>query len=187
MTVSNVRVYNDLPFEDYLNFYGYSFSGIKNAGRVFEPTAKMQLGTDVHNYLLTPDVYNHKNRELVRPIVVALKEKLPATLLKVLKPELAVTATFSHENFHMPYKGRIDLCKPGNIIIDLKVSEVEATPQWLDFFGYGWQLSGYALAMDCKLAFIVKINPKTKKVTIINIPIRTEWWEDQIKRKGIAV
>lgn len=184
MTFSDRKIH-DIPFEEYLALAGYSYSGIKNDGVDFTPTAKMQLGTDVHNYLLTPEVYQHENIRIVKPLAIALKEKLGA-LHKFLLPERAVTCNFHSEGFTMPYKGRVDLGIPKRIIIDIKVTEMDIY-KFVQYFGTGFQLSGYALGFEASLALIVSINPKTLKTKITNIPITSDWWQNQVIQKGTVI
>lgn len=180
ISVSNIKLHESLAFEDYLKMPGKSFSGIKNEGIQFNaPTKKMQLGTNVHNYILTPAEYKHENIEIVKPLALKVKEVL-GPLLKYLKPELAVTAEFEHEGFVLPYKGRLDLCLPGRIVIDLKITENLN----LSYFGYGDQLSGYSLATYARQSIIIAINPKTKATRVVNVPISDLWWKEQIKRLG---
>lgn len=180
ISVSNLKTYEGIPFEEYLRMPGYSYSSVKNEGVAFAaPTARMNLGTDVHNYILTPAEYKHKNIEIVKPLALATKQVL-GPLLKYLKPELAITADFEHEGFTMPYKGRVDLSVPGRLVIDLKVTEKLN----LTYFGYPDQLSGYCLGLFARTSIIITINPKTKKTQVHNIPINLAWWAEQVKKRG---
>lgn len=183
--VLNKKILKDIPFDEYLKLPGYSFSSIK--GFSGPPTAKMQLGTDVHNYLLTPEQYDHRNRELVLPIATALRKQLGVLVDKML-PESIVTADFVCNGFKLPYKGRLDLHIPGRLIIDIKVSDVPLSVS-CPRFGYDDQQSGYAIGGECKIALLVRISPVSVKkkrpiVEIKNVPITTLWWENQIVQKG---
>lgn len=180
MIVTDIKIYKDLAFEDYLKTAGFSYSGIKNAGRDFgPPTEKMKLGTQVHNYLLEPSIYNYENHKVVRPLAEKVKETI-GPLFKFLQKEIAFTANFTHAGFTMPYKGRIDLGARKRIIIDLKVTEKLD----VNFFGYDNQLSGYAMAYEAPIALIITIHPLTLKTSVINIPIKKEWWEYQTIQYG---
>lgn len=181
MISSNLK-YHDINFQEYLALAGYSYSGIKNEGATFEPTAKMQLGTDVHNYLLTPQEYHHENIKIVRPLAVALKQALGA-LLKFVKPEQAFTADFTSQGFTMPYKGRVDWLVPERIVVDIKVTELNIAKA-IEYFGYDKQLSGYSIGTNSKLAIIASIHPKTLKTTITKVPISSDWWAYQVIQKG---
>lgn len=182
MWIKNRKTYPTLHFDEYLAMPGYSYSGIKNDGEIISPTKKMQLGTRVHNYLLTPREYDYEQYEIVKPCADVIRAKL-GPLLKYLMPELVVTCEMVSNDFRMPYKGRIDLCIPDRIVIDIKVSEMplhKAVP----YFGYNNQVSGYSLAINAKVAIIISVNPKTKVVTTMNIPITENFWEYHITRLG---
>lgn len=169
-------------FEEYLQIPAHSHSGLKNDGAVIQSTPKMQLGTDVHNYLLTPELYKHTNSKLVRPIAMAIKAAL-GPLYKKMLPEQVVTADFEHERFVLAYKGRIDLFIPRHLVIDIKVTEANVA-QTTQYFGYHNQLSGYAIATNVPRALIISINPKSLQTKTNTIPIHTKWWEQQIIKNG---
>lgn len=182
MTVINAKSH-ECSFEDYLELVGKSYSGIKNEGVAkFKATPKMMLGTAIHNYLLTPAEFKHENTALIRPLALALKQRL-GTLIRYLKPEIGITADFQHNGFSMAYKGRIDLCIFKKIVIDIKVTEMDIFKA-IDFFGYDKQQNGYAAAIGAEVILILSIHPKTKKTEITNIPISTYWWEQQVQQKG---
>lgn len=183
MEVKNLQLLKDVPFEDYLAMPGWSYSNIRNEGVVFDaPTKKMQLGTHVHNYLLTPEEYKYDDIEIVKPLATAVKHRLGA-LMAHLTPELAVICDFVCNGFNMRYKGRLDLSVPNLIVVDLKVSE-QPLPVGIKYFGYDKQLSGYALAIGAKVAIIISIHPKKKTISVYNIPINVGWWENQVLQKG---
>jgi len=186
MIIQNRTILKSIPFEDYLKMPGVSYSDIKNAGKEFkQPTGKMQLGTNVHNYLLTPHEYNHADVAIVRPIALALKKQL-GDLLPYLWPELVVTCNFIHNGFNMLYRGRIDLGIPGRLVIDIKVTEMPIR-KGIEYFGYDKQQSGYGMGIDAKVALIIAIHPISFRIDIVNIPINSEWWENQVIQKGEPV
>ena len=170
------------PFDEYLSLPGISFSGIKSEGEFMSPTKKMVLGTKVHNYLLEPEKYDHEDIEIIKPLAMAIKNRI-GPLFRYLTPEMAVLADFVHEGMRMKFKGRGDLVYPGKILIDVKVSEMPLAKA-MQFFNYPSQTSGYALGFGCPVALIAQVNPKTKQTTLYNVPIITEWWEKQILRYG---
>jgi hypothetical protein len=172
------------PFEEYLKIPAWGYSGIKlNDAEPFEPTAKMKLGTHVHNYLLTPGDYKYDDIEIVKPIAIKLKEAIGERLLQYCEPELVVTADFVHDGFKLKYKGRLDLAIYGKLVIDCKITELDIRKA-VDFFGYNHQQSGYAAGIDAKMAIIVAIHPKKHTTQIYNVPLRYDFWEHHIKTKG---
>ena len=186
LTITTRAYHANMPFDEYLAMPGYSYSTLKDMASPvqYAPTAKMRLGTDVHNYLLESGKYNHENRDIVVPIARELKAII-GDLLPFLKSELAVTCDMHCDGFTMPYKGRMDLCRTGKIVVDLKISKMPLERS-IPFFGYDRQLSGYALANDCSLALILRACPETKKTENRLIRISSEWWERQVVRYGKA-
>lgn len=180
MQVSRVQYYKDLDFETYKSLNGLSYSGIK--GGVFTPTAKMKLGTAVHEYLLEPSKYNHDNREVVKPIADAVSTLL-GDALKFAQKEISITCVMEHNDMMLHYKGRIDIYLP-NMIVDLKVSEMDLNKS-IPHFGYDRQINGYMLATGAEKGLIVRVNPKTHKIQTKVIAKDTTWWESIIEIHGI--
>ena len=185
MLVNNLQM-RTCPFDEYLQLPGWSYSGIRNAESVIVATEKMRLGTQVHDYLLTPGNISAEQHPLIRPLAKALAYKL-GPLLRYLRPECAVTANFIHAGFNMQYKGRIDLCIPKRIVVDIKISELKDIFSGMSFFGYDRQLNGYAAAIEAKTILLLSINPKTFTTQLINIPINHNWWEQEIKKRGTVI
>lgn len=180
MQVSNIQFYKN-NFDAYSKIVGLSFSAIKGGG--FQPTAKMRLGTAVHNYLLEPSEYNHEHRDIVIPIANAIKAEIGG-LLPFLDTELSVTADFEYAGMIMPYKGRVDMVRTGKIVLDLKVSEVPLNKS-IAHFGYDYQVNGYMAATLCEHGMIIRVCPKTHKIEKKMIPKSSTWWEMQILRLGV--
>lgn len=180
MQVSNIHLYKN-NFDAYSKLEGYSFSGLK--GGTFTPTAKMRLGTDIHNYLLEPDKYHHENRNTVIPIANAIKAEI-GTLLPFLDTELTVTADFSYGGLIMPYKGRIDMVRTGKIVLDLKISEMPLRKS-IPYFGYNNQVNGYMAATMSEHGMIIRCNPKTNEIEKMLIKTDMSWWEEQVSIHGI--
>jgi len=96
---------------------------------------------------------------------------------------MAVTCNFIYERFNMLFKGRIDLGIPERLVIDIKVSESPLS-RTIPYFGYDRQLTGYAMAINARVALIINIHPKTLAITIANIQLDKDWWQAQILRRG---
>lgn len=184
MQVLNRKTMLTCPFDEYVKIPAWGYSGIKLSGvEPFQPTAKMKLGTHVHNYLLTPKEYKYDDIEIVKPLAIKLKETIGERLMQYLEPEMVVTADFVHEGFRMKYKGRLDLSIYGKLVIDCKITEMDIRKA-VDFFGYNFQQSGYAAGIEASTAIIVAIHPKKLTTQIYHVPLRFDWWEHQIKQKG---
>lgn len=184
MQVLNQKMMTTCRFEDYVQIPAWSYSGIKMYNREpFVPTEKMKLGTHVHNYLLTPKEYKYDDIAIVKPIATQLKLVIGEKLFQYFQPELVVTADYVHEGFKLRYKGRIDLPIVSQLVIDIKVTEMNVH-KFAEFFGTDHQLSGYAYGIGAKMALIVAIHPKKLTTQIRNVPIRPDFWEHHIKQKG---
>lgn len=179
--VKNIQYHESVPFEEYLKMPGYSFSGIKNHGKVWtEPTEKMKLGSSVDDYLNDPSRFNG-DLSIVKPLALKLKERV-GNLYPKFKKQLSITADFYYEGMMMKYKGRTDWAIPNFLVVDIKVSE--SIKYAIDFFDYPNQISGYCIPMKSNYGILLSINPKTKEVNSINIPLSDLWWKKQILKFG---
>ena len=182
--ITNQQVHREISFDDYQSLPGYSHSMIRMEGKAaFTPTAKMNVGTNVHNYLLTPKEYNHSDVSIIRPIAMELKGVI-GNLWERLETELAVTADFNHGEFYLPYKGRIDAGIIKKVVIDFKIINGNSVRDTLDLFHYDTQLSGYALGIAAEHAFIIAYSRKTKKVEVVPVKVDAGWWSMQTTIKG---
>lgn len=145
-------------------------------------TNKMRIGSLVDKYLFTPDQYKGEMRDMVRPLAQAVKSFLGSALDNA-KPQLAVTCNMTYEGLTMPYRGLIDLPVGKNLIVDLKVSELDPVKA-IQYFRYDWQLEGYRMAYGAKNCVLISINPKTKKITTLPVQSSQDWWCHQILTHG---
>lgn len=182
MKAYNTQTTRTLPFSDYLSLPGFSHSFLKSGGATITPTAKMNFGTMVHNYLLEPDKFDYTNIKTVRPAAIALMKVLGSSY-RFLENELSVQADFVHEGFIMPYKGRIDSTIYSKLVIDYKVSDIPLEKS-VDFFGYINPMSGYCLATGCNRAMIIRVCPKSFSTQVGEIPINYSFWEKKVKQYG---
>lgn len=187
MNVLNRKIIGDIAQEDYFALPGQSFSMIKNAGKPpIEPTESMRLGTNVHEYLLKPETYDHSNIAIVKPIALALKKSIGDVLIQYLKPEVAITAEFEYNGFLLPWKGRVDLLLQKRLVIDIKVGTYDIH-KIKDYFEYPEQVSGYCAGGEARAGLICHYHTKKKEVTIVNVPVGFNWWHDKIVRYGIIL
>lgn len=195
--VQNRQIIKDLPFEDYLKLPGVSHSDIKNNGKKIFATPKMQLGTAIHHYLLTPGEYKGQNRAYVVPAVMAIKKEL-GPLLGLFQPELSITCDFVHAGWSLKFRGRGDLVIYERLLVDVKVTEMPL-PKFVEFFETDNQLSGYSIAFGTGAAIVVGVNPiKAKKwyvsrnqkdypVTLYKARLSPNWWSNKVLTHGRPV
>lgn len=184
ITVRNLKIIENLPFEDYITLPGISFSTIKYEGKTVAPTRKMMLGSAVDDYL------SHQSDttcdlNLIKPIAQTLISRIGLDLYTKLEKQISVTCDFIFEDMLLRYKGRIDWGLQSIIVIDLKIAEnIDKT---LFYFDYPNQVSGYSIALSCQNSLILAINPKTLKTDLKHIKVNSYWWERQILRLGAPV
>lgn len=179
--VRNLIVFENLPFEEYLTMPGHSFSHIKTNGQYFPTTPKMQLGKDVDAYMNEPEYCCQNDLSIVRPLAIALKERVGDLYFKFRK-QVSVFADFVHQGMCMRYKGRMDWALQKIIVIDTKVAEnIKKT---IFYFDYPNQISGYCIAFECPAGLILSVHPIKHTTELIQIPVQTAWWEKQILKYG---
>lgn len=182
ITVTNQRRFPRMEWDEYIKIPGKSFSGLRNPDPIpFTP--KMRLGKLVDQYLFTPAEYKGEMSDVVKPLAQAVKSFLGDALYGAT-PQLAVTCDMTYEGLTMPYRGLIDLPVGKNLIVDLKVSELNPVKA-IEFFRYDWQLEGYRLAYGAKNCVLISINPKTKKISILPVKSNQDWWCHQVKLWGV--
>lgn len=184
MEVKNRRTWDDIPFADYLKMPGFSFSWLKNNGEFFAPTNKMNLGSQVDNYLNEPERFDG-DLDIIKPMAQVIKQRVGDLYYKFDKQQ-TITADFIHDGMVLNYKGRPDWGYSPYIVIDIKMAENIRKTMY--YFRYPDQLTGYARAKDCKAAMILSCSPKTRNnifhPELINVPLNDNWWHQQILKYG---
>jgi hypothetical protein len=182
MKIFDIRIIEDISFDEYLRLPGLSYSAIKNGGTRTDPTDKMRFGSLVDAYLFEPQNYNGEQYHLVRPVAQAAIVKL-GPLIKHGRRQLAVLCTMVYKGFYMYYKGRIDL-EACNLIIDFKVSEMDVI-RAINHFGYNHQLNGYAIPLGSKGGLIFSIHPRAPhNIQLQAIQNSLIWWQQQVLKHG---
>ena len=182
MTISNLVIHEKLPFEDYRQLSGMSFSGTKTFTPIV-PTFKMKLGTALDQYLTEPEKYDGFEYDMIRKAAPLVRQKMGG-LWNKLEKQLSYTCTMKYKDFELLHKGRPDFCIPGKIVIDLKYVEDKAA---IERFDYPSQLSGYSLSLNCPMAFILEMSRKRNEAKLIACRISSEFWERQILLRGNMV
>ena len=181
MQVTDIVRHEGLSFEQYLRLHGYSCSSFK--GAEIKPTFNMLIGTLVHRYLLEPASYNQEHSEIVKPIATAVKSFLGSSL-SLAKKEISYTAKFHYEGFILPYRGRVDMELPNQLVIDLKIINGKSINETIEHFGYKNPLSGYCYVSNCPKALLVAYSRRTKKTETKLITPSPEWWQSKILTYG---
>lgn len=178
--VSNLRTYTDKDFREYCKMPGKSFSSFKSFPAGFTPTYKMQLGSAIDAYLTKPEKYDGFEYNLVRNAAIVIRQRF-GELFNHMQKQLAITADFEYHGFVMPYKGLPDFCIPRKIIVDLKCVDKEIAS---DYFDYPAQLSGYAIPLECPLAFILEFSREKHACRFVPVTIKQDFWIKKILQYG---
>lgn len=185
--IKNLKMKENIAFEDYLLLPGLSFSSIKkqeNGNAEIITTNKMNFGSLVDAYLLEPNKYTGENFAAVKACAVAAKKYL-GILLENGKKQLSITCNMQFSGMRIKYKGRVDIFA-AQTVIDMKVSELDILKS-VNYFHYHNQLSGYALALNCNKSLLFSVHPKKHTVQMISIPTKSDWWEQMILKYGEPV
>lgn len=174
--VRNLKIHRDIPFEEYLKIPGKSFSGIaaRDRKREFTVTSKMRFGSQVDCYLTTPSKFKldpEFTMKQIRNCAICIKTTL-ADVYQHLEFQLSITADFIYEGFVLHYKGRPDATIKKTMILDFKLTE-GLNP----LANYNAQVSGYGIALDCPLGFLVAQHPKKDVCDIHKVKIDHTFWE----------
>lgn len=200
ITCRNVQRLTNLDFDKYLLLPQYSHSYLKNEKQGFNQfktaTLKMQLGSLVDGIRTGGAVdMRHQLYPTARKIAAVLKAEL-GWALDNLNKQVSYTGIMRYDAskaiFELPIKGRPDFELPGELIVDLKVTneakeKVDATIQ---YFGYPNQQFGYGKLSGVKTALLLIYTTKTNEILPMRrIPIgdTSRWWEDKIIKFGKAV
>lgn len=200
ITCYNVQRIINLDFNSYLLLPQYSHSYLKNEKHGFNQykstTLKMELGSLV-DALLTdgPVDMLHKLYPAAKRIAAQLRYEMGGVLDNLHK-QVSYTGTMRYDAgkvmFELPIKGRPDFELPGELIVDLKVTNetkqnVDAT---IKYFGYPNQQFGYGKLSGVTTALLLIYTTKTNEVLPMRrIPIgdTNRFWEEKIIKFGKAI
>jgi hypothetical protein len=192
ITVHNLQIIEDLPFDEYLEIKRKSHSIIKDDGKPFKETPKIRLGSQVDNYLNEVKRFDG-DLTLVKPLATTLVEEVSLEVYNKLFKQTSVFADFEYKGLVMEYKGRTDWFYPNSVVIDIKVSQNIIGS--MDYFGYPDAMNGYCIALGIPRWIIMAVNPKRidKKTKMHEVKklndqayggISHYFWERQVMRFG---
>lgn len=192
ITVSNIKVLYDIPFNEYLLIPGYSHSFLKREVNGVAPdlsiTDNIRLGSLVDAILTEPEKADMKDPlyEIARAIAAEIKLKFGAAI-RVFKKQISITADFAFNGFIMPVKGRLDFLLAGNAVIDLKITQSKDIHGLIEYMGYKNQVWSYCQMASVKVAYLMVYCVPTKKIHLIRIDCSTPsnpFWEEKILKFG---
>lgn len=183
MQIFDVRILEDVSFEDYLTLPGVNYSYVSRGGIAeYKVTDNMRFGSRVDAFLFEPHMYDGEQYELVRAVADAGARVL-GVLLKYGKRQLTVMCTMVYNGLYMYYKGRIDLFA-GQIVIDFKASDLEILAA-VTHFGYNHQVNGYSIPLQAKSGLILSVSRKKPHgVQTCPIPNSLDFWQRAVMKYG---
>lgn len=176
MKYINQEILKDIPFDQYLNLPGYSYSFLKREVNgtlpAFHSTDKVRIGSIVDDLLTNPEGADVDTElyPIGKKIANFLKDFIGENALETLGRQLSIKGEIENEGLVMPVKGRLDLFGLGRVI-DLKVTDVrEADLNSLTFYmGYDKQMYNYCNLSGVDQATLIFYTKKTDKIILRNL------------------
>lgn len=185
---SNIKRFDNLPFNEYLKTEGYSYSFLKREqfGSIseFKPTAKVELGKLVDAILTQPDEIDIYSPQLktAEKIANALATNFP---IQHFESQVSLSCDMEYAGLKMPFRGRLDWGLKDIAVIDLKVTAEKNLRSVINHMGYDNQLFGYCGAYGVKLGYILIYSSTTDKYDLIQMPLNGEqFWKEKIMKYG---
>lgn len=189
---SNIKRYDNLPFEEYLKLPGYSNSFLKGEkyGEKTEisPTDIMKVGKYVDAILTDPGKVDMLDPlyKIAQSVAFQISWSFGA-YIKQFKSQISYTADLSHMGYKMPVTGRLDWLLEGFAVIDLKITKSKDLPSLISFMKYPNQVWNYANMAKVPNKYLmihsIPLN-KTELFTIKDDPTYNEFWASKILKLG---
>lgn len=196
ITYSDIKRYENVPFEQYRKLGGYSFSFLKREVAGVSPefiaSDKVKLGSLVDAILMQPeeaDISSPLWNDAVK-IASHIRSSF-GTLLPAFKSQRSYTGVISHAGLSMCVTGRTDWEIDQMAVIDLKVTSAKTDAQFkalVTHMGYDNQQWNYARLAGAKAAYLMPYSSVAKKpLSIVKLPITSdynEFWASKILKFG---
>lgn len=192
LTYSNIKRYDNLPFDDYLKLGGYSHSFLKRErGGVAEDltiTDNIRIGALVDAILTEPAKVDMASPlyPVARDIAHAIKSKF-GSLINQFEKQVSYTAEVTYQGFTMPVTGRLDFLLPKFAVVDLKVTRSVNLQDLIDYMGYKNQMWNYCKMAGVNTAYLMIYSMPGKKVEVIRLDCSSdenEFWQEKTLKFG---
>lgn len=195
LTVENIKLHENVPFDDYVKWDMWSNSKLKSSDSglsvSIEPTIKMRLGSLVDGILMQPDQVDMKDElyPLAVKTVIAIRDFFGRNITSQFQAQNSYTADIvdSETGIALPVKNRPDWVLSPHFVIDLKCSEANDQDRLYAHMGYENQLWLQSKVAKCNSAFILWANPKTNKVNLRGYDVNgyaVEFWRNAVLEHG---
>lgn len=171
ITVSNLKTYTAMPFDEYLKLPCKSFTGLKRGefAAPFSLSAKMEIGTLVDAFLTQPDQVNFNSPyyKTAFDIYKFIKNEF-GSIIGSMVTQLSFTCELEAAGLSLPFKGRPDFTFDGLMNVDLKVtgSSHSNYKSIIDNFEYDSQQYGYAHPLGIDTAYLLVYSTKDKIIKL---------------------
>lgn len=170
ITYTDIKRFDNLPFDDYIKLSGYSHSFLKsNVNGVkayFNVTDNVRMGSLVDSILTEPNRVDFSDQLYPAAKLAAYKiNDLFGDVFNESEKQISYTANISFNGLEMETTGRLDFLIPGFAVIDLKVTGAKDINGLIDFMGYGNQLWHYSnlAGVDNAYLLICQVDKKVYK------------------------
>lgn len=194
ITYSNIKRFDNIPFEEYLKFEGYSHSFLKREHNgIVEPltiTDNITIGKLVDGILTDPSSVDMSNPLYGNAKLIAHEVSSTfGTLIKSFVPQISYTADVECNGFIMPTTGRLDWLLPNHAVIDLKCTKAKVSQLdgLINFMGYNNQVWHYCKMSGVEKAYLMFHSIPDKKTIIrfIDCSANTnDFWGNKIELFG---
>lgn len=196
ITYSDIKRYENVPFEQYRKLGGYSFSFLKREVAGVSPefiaSDKVKLGSLVDAILMQPDEADISSPLWNDAAKIASHIKSTfGTLIPSFKSQRSYTGIMSHAGLSLRVTGRTDWEIDQLAIVDLKVTSATSDRQFaalISHMGYDNQQWNYARLAGAKAAYLLPYSSVAKKpLSVVKLPITSdynEFWASKILKFG---
>lgn len=191
---SDIRRYDNMPFDEYLKLPGYSHSFLKRERNGITEELKMTdnilLGSLVDSLLTDLTKVNMSSTlyPAARRIAATLKQQF-GDMINCFKKQVSYTGQMECAGFRMPVTGRLDFLLESYAVIDLKVTQSKDMSSLIQFMGHENQVWNYAKLAQVPKAFLMIYSVPMDKTFIIQLNCsnqENEFWKEKILKFGLV-
>ena len=187
-----IKRHEDVPFDQYLKFKGYSHSFLKSeingVASDFVSSDKVRLGSMVDAILTAPDEVDFLayNYNIAKVFAHKIRSEW-GECIKLFKSQISYTATAEFCGFEIPVTGRLDWLLEDIAVVDLKVTHEKNVKSLIKHMGYENQMFNYCKMAKVNVAYIMVYSVPLNEVIIHKVDCsgsNNKFWEEKIIKFG---